>query len=74
MRYTDLQHDLIVTSGENLHAHTLTDTLEWLRARHYVEKHQDARSADYRLTVVGGQLARILSDIESMMRQFDQAD
>ncbi len=74
MRYTDIQHDLIVQSRENLHAHTLTDTLEWLRERRYIEKHQDGRSADYRLTDIGEQLVRILGDIEVMISRFDPAD
>lgn len=48
--------------------------MKWLRIKDYIEKHQDVRSVEYRLTDTGEQLARIVCDIEVMVSQLDQAD
>jgi len=69
LRYSKLHHAVSQTSPGTVHARTLTDTLTYLREHDLVEHHQDAHSADYRLTTGGAELVDLLAEIERWSRQ-----
>ena len=52
-----------------VHARTLTRTLRHLEDEGLVEHHQDADTADYRLTTAGTELVELLAEIERWTRE-----
>jgi DNA-binding HxlR family transcriptional regulator len=64
LRYSKLHHAVSQASPDVVHARTFTDTLNYLRAQHLVEHHQDDDRADYRLTSGGIELVELLGEIE----------
>ncbi len=69
LRYSKLHHAVSQTSPNVVHARTLTDTLNYLRAQDLVEHHQGDTGADYRLTTGGVELVDLLSEIDRWSRQ-----
>jgi DNA-binding HxlR family transcriptional regulator len=57
-----------------VHARTLTRTLAHLQDEGLVEHHQDAETADYRLTTAGIELVELLMELERWTRQHRSED
>ncbi len=62
-RYTRLHRAVALTSTDVVHSRTLTDTLTYLQDEELVERHQELRVADYRLTPAGTELVDLLAEI-----------
>lgn len=69
MRYTRVQHAVARASDDVVHPKTLTSTLNYLRDKRLVERHQDRHSTDYRLTPGGAALVDLLDEVERWIRE-----
>lgn len=69
LRYSKLHHAVSQVSSDVVHARTLTDTLNYLRAQDLVEHRQGDDGADYRLTGGGIELLDLLGEIDRWSRQ-----
>ncbi|MFC3380639.1 winged helix-turn-helix transcriptional regulator [Couchioplanes azureus] len=69
LRYSRLHHAVSQTSLEVVHARTLTRTLTHLQEEGLVEHHQEADTADYRLTIAGTELVDLLAELERWTRE-----
>ncbi|MEV0611158.1 winged helix-turn-helix transcriptional regulator [Polymorphospora rubra] len=68
-RYSELHHAVSQASPGTVHARTLTDTLNYLKAQDLVEHRQNGDSAHYRLTAGGAALVDLLGEVERWSRE-----
>jgi DNA-binding HxlR family transcriptional regulator len=64
-RFTDLQREITIRTGETLHAKSLTTTLVRLKEHDLVRHEPDATVPVYRLSTKGSELVQLLHEIDS---------
>jgi len=64
-RFTDLQREITIQTGETLHAKSLTTTLVRLKDHNLVRHESQAAAQVYRLSTKGRELVQLLQEIDS---------
>ena len=68
-RFTDLQREITIQTGETLHARSLTTTLVRLKDHDLVRHEPQAAVPAYRLSTKGRELVQLLQEIDSWGRR-----